>query len=391
MSGIHLRKSTILLLLACLALMLAAGMALLQLKPVQAHSPVLPSASPVRQAGTQECLSCHSQPGMSMTLQPSGEILPLTIEPKSFAASVHGAGEIACTACHKDITGYPHPQFTPGSLRDTAITMYSQCQECHVDKYEQAQDSAHQAALDAGDKNAAVCTDCHNPHTQPQLTDPATGKIIPTERIKTPNTCARCHNAIFGEYSNSAHGKLLLTTGNLDVPTCTECHGVHNMPASRTPEYRLNSTNLCSSCHTDGIKMAKYGLSTQVMSTYVSDFHGTTVTLFQKTSPNDVTNKPVCFDCHGVHNIARVDDPDRGLRIKENMLASCKRCHPDATSNFPDSWMSHFIASPSRNSLVYYVQLFYIILIPAVLGGMAFIILTDVYRKIRERGKGANH
>jgi predicted CXXCH cytochrome family protein len=391
MSGIHLRKHTILLLAASLALALAAVMALANVQPAQASSLTIPKTGAELQAGTEECLACHSQPGMTMTLQPSGEILSVTVDPQAYAASVHGKGGIACTACHKDITGYPHPQFTAGSLRDTAILMTDQCQDCHVDKYEQSKAGAHQAALDAGNKNAAVCSDCHNPHTQPQLTDPATGKIFPTERIKIPNTCARCHNAIYGQYSTSAHGSLLLSTGNLDVPECTECHGVHNMVSATNPEFRLNSTNLCSSCHTDAIKMAKYGLSTQVMSTYVSDFHGTTVSLFQKQSPHDVTNKPVCFDCHGVHNIARVDDPNRGLAIKENMLASCKRCHPDATANFPDSWMSHFIASPTRNSLVWYVQLFYIILIPTVLGGMAFIIATDVYRKIRERGKGANH
>ena len=32
--------------------------------------------------------------------------------------------------------------------------------------------------------------------------------------------------------------------------------------------------------------MDKYGISTQVLNTYVADFHGTTVTLFEKQSPD---------------------------------------------------------------------------------------------------------
>jgi hypothetical protein len=39
------------------------------------------------------------------------------------------------------------------------------------------------------------------------------------------------------------------------------------------------------------------------------------VTLFEKTSPDQATNKPVCFDCHGVHNIQGVDDPQYGLAM----------------------------------------------------------------------------
>ena len=143
--------------------------------------------------------------------------------------------------------------------------------------------------------------------------------------------------------------------------------------------------------------MKKYGISTQVMTTYVSDFHGTTVTLFQNTDPLAQTNKPVCYDCHGVHDIQRVDDPQKGLALKQNMLQACQRCHPDATANFPDSWLSHYIPSPDKYPLVYYVNLFYMIFIPVVLGGMGFIVLTDIYRRLvidrrnrkAEAGKGS--
>ena len=53
--------------------------------------------------------------------------------------------------------------------------------------------------------------------------------------------------------------------------------------------------------------MQKYGISTEVFNTYVADFHGTTVTLFERQHPDQPTNKAVCTDCHGVHDIQARD------------------------------------------------------------------------------------
>jgi hypothetical protein len=93
----------------------------------------------------------------------------------------------------------------------------------------------------------------------------------------------------------------------------------------------------------------------------------------------------VCYDCHGVHEIRRVDDPEKGLQVRENLLARCQVCHPDATLEFSDSWTSHYIPSPQNNPLVYYVNLFYKFLIPGVLGGMAVLVALDASWQIRRR------
>jgi hypothetical protein len=103
----------------------------------------------------------------------------------------------------------------------------------------------------------------------------------------------------------------------------------------------------------------------------VADFHGTTVKMFDETYPDQPTNKPVCTDCHGVHDILKVDDPHAGIALKGNLLVKCQQCHPTATTDtFTDAWMSHYEPSPSAWQLVYYVNLFYKFFIPAVLGGM---------------------
>jgi hypothetical protein len=84
-----------------------------------------------------------------------------------------------------------------------------------------------------------------------------------------------------------------------------------------------------------------------------------------------------------------VDDPAAGVAIKQNLLLKCQRCHPDvSTDNFTNAWMSHYVPSPQEETLVYYVNLFYKIFIPGVLGGMLFFVITDIYRRVINRRKG---
>ncbi|MCB0067450.1 MAG: hypothetical protein KDD77_09885, partial [Caldilineaceae bacterium] len=113
-------------------------------------------------------------------------------------------------------------------------------------------------------------------------------------------------------------------------------------------------------------------------------FHGTTVTLFDHQSPHEESNKAVCYDCHGVHNILPASDENSQV-IKQNLLVTCQQCHPDANDNFPNSWTSHFKPSIEHNPLVYFVDLFYLIVIPATVGGFLLFIGSDIFRQVRER------
>jgi hypothetical protein len=132
--------------------------------------------------------------------------------------------------------------------------------------------------------------------------------------------------------------------------------------------------------------MSKYGINTDVFETYLSDFHGTTVEMFQATAPGQETNKPVCIDCHGVHNMKKVDNPESQV-IKQNLLGTCQRCHPNASANFPDAWLSHYRPSPEHNPVVYYVNTFYKFFIPGVLGVMGVFVLSDIFRRVTRKGK----
>ncbi len=329
--------------------------------------------------GENYCLACHSQPGPEI-LFADGETLSVYVNPDHLRTSVHGEnndwGEITCRNCHDQGT-YPHEAIEAASPREYTLNQYQACAQCHDHNYDQALDSVHGAALEEGKLESAVCTDCHGSHNvQPPN--------VPRSRVS--QTCRTCHSTIYDNYATSVHGDALLTQDNPDVPNCIDCHGVHTIDDPTTNLFRIRSPQLCGSCHANSALMEQYDISTQVFDTYVADFHGTTVTLFDHLDPNVETNKAVCYDCHGVHDIKAPDDPQSGIKL--NLLATCQKCHPDATANFPDAWTSHFEPSLEHNPLVYLVDLFYAIIIPATVISLSFLVSTDIYRRVRTRISG---
>ena len=65
---------------------------------------------------------------------------------------------------------------------------------------------------------------------------------------------------------------------------------------------------------------------------------------------------------------------------KENLLVTCQRCHPDATQNFPASWLSHYTPSTDSAPLVFFVTLFYQIIIPVAIGLALIWVILDFIR-----------
>lgn len=370
--------------LAFLAGAVALALALvLTAAPAAGAGPAPQEATPVPETAAspitsdQQCLDCHTAPDQTMALD-SGELLYLTIDAEAYAGGVHGQEAVGCQECHTDITEYPHRPLAATNTREVTIQFSQVCQDCHAVQANLQRDSIHGELTQAGDQDAAVCADCHNPHYHPLV----------TPRTSIVDTCARCHSGVAQEYHQSVHGAALDATGNPDVPICIDCHGVHTISDPTSAEFLVQSPQLCARCHTDAEMMAPYGLNTQVLDTYVADFHGTTVALFQRQTPDQLPNTPLCIDCHGTHNITPTDAENSAV-LKENLLVTCQKCHPDATTNFSDAWLSHYVPSPEHNPLVFYVSRFYDFFIPAVIGGMGLFVVSDVFRLIRRRfGKG---
>ncbi|MEI6289227.1 MAG: ammonia-forming cytochrome c nitrite reductase subunit c552 [Chloroflexota bacterium] len=384
-----MRRRTYFIIAGLAVILTAFGFSITNSKAAKAELPAETSSLHAPVGDDAACLSCHQNPEFTTNvgnLQKSEQFV-LFVNPDEYNHSVHGQMGITCIECHIDFK----PEMGHGksfiSRREVTIKMNETCGNCHKKQAEKQKDSVHSQMIAFGKYEAATCTDCHTAHAVKRMKDPKTGLLYPETRVWIPGTCNQCHSTIVEKYRNSVHGEALLNDQNPDVPTCIDCHGVHNILNPTTDKFRLASPTMCAKCHTDPKRMDKYGISTEVMNTYVADFHGTTVSIFEQVSPDAPTNKPVCYDCHGVHDITRVDDPKKGLEIKANLLIKCQKCHPDANTNFPDAWMSHYIPSTDKYPIVYYINLFYKFLIPGVLVPMGVLVLLDFSRATINRFK----
>ncbi len=321
---------------------------------------------------TGACLSCHSAKGLELALD-NGEKLSLYVDQKTMAASVHG-DKLACTDCHSLVVAYPHQEKSFPSRRAYSLSRYLLCQRCHFANYTKTLDSMHFRVQAEGNTQAPVCTDCHTAHAVAPPHQPAS----------ISKTCARCHGQIYEIYKASVHGRALVEEGNQDVPTCVNCHRSHDIEDPRTASFRVSTPDLCAKCHSDGELMKKYGLSPDVVKTYLQDFHGVSVTFYRQQGGQARLAMAVCTDCHGVHDIQKIDDPDARV-IKANLVQTCRQCHPNASDNFPAAWLSHYEVSLESTPLVFLARAFYWFLIPFMMVGLTLHIVLDIWRLVIRR------
>ncbi|MEW5869791.1 MAG: cytochrome c3 family protein [Chloroflexota bacterium] len=320
------------------------------------------------------CLSCHSNPDLSVTL-PDGELLSLYISPEKLSGSVHSPAGIECEACHTQIKTFPHPKLEYTSKRELSRAYYESCRKCHALNYDKTMDSMHAQVAAAGNLDAPVCTDCHGSH---YVHPPAEPRALISE------TCGRCHEDINTAYKTSVHGAALLGEDNPDVPVCTDCHGVHNIQDPRTAQFRVESPDLCASCHADSQKMSKYGLSADVYNIYELSWHGVDVSVYKANWPTIQHESAVCTDCHGIHDMRKTDDPQSSVN-PQNLLATCQKCHPGAGPNWTGAWTGHNQISLERTPFLFYVQAFYTSFTPLILWMCAIYVILQIIRATVER------
>jgi hypothetical protein len=221
-----------------------------------------------------------------------------------------------------------------------------------------------------------ACASCHPAQTTfPH--PPVTVRTRQDYTDRAAQVCATCHPAAGTQFADSVHGRARIM-GFADAPTCVFCHGSHDVVRARAPEFRNNTPQLCGSCHARPEVMQKYGLRA-VYETYISEFHGVTTTLYRLTTPASPSPAATCYDCHGVHDIRAADDPASRVH-PATILTTCRTCHPQAGRYFATAWTEHRAPGPDAAPLVYYVQLFYRILIPSVVGFVAVLTVLDLGR-----------
>lgn len=317
----------------------------------------------------QYCLNCHSHP-LSLRFR-SNEIITFKIDASEIHNSVHK--KISCSDCHFGFSHSQHPQRNFRSSRDFTIAHSETCRRCHFDKYSNTIESIHYTLLSQGNLKAPVCTDCHGSHSI---------RHFGRERILIAQRCQKCHEGIFSIYASSIHGKALIDEHNQDVPVCIDCHTAHNIKDPLTLDYREYLPDLCSNCHANKAIMSKYGLSTDVVKTYLQSFHGITLNLYRKQ--REEFGKParliaVCTDCHGTHNIISTKDIDPSV-LKSNLIKRCQQCHEGAPPKFFDSWLSHYKPSLSKTPIIFIIDMAYKIFIPILIGGIILQIFLHIWR-----------
>ena len=368
-----------------------------------------------------ECLACHSDPGLTHDV--NGKPVSLHVDPQAYKDSMHGSmftcvdchtdvksaahettpKKISCATCHADeqaaydrsfhakavqggnthaatcvdCHGSPHELLAAGDPKSRVhhTNIPATCGSCHSQKFvmedggQSAQmvasyeQSVHGHAVAAGSEKAAVCTDCHGTH---EILDAKDSKS-PIFKFNVPLTCGKCHDQISKEFQQSIHGQAV-SQGNWQAPVCTDCHGIHSIKAHTDPNSPVSAQNVaqatCARCH-EGVRLSQeFGISGRRETTYLASYHG----LASRLGSQVVAN---CASCHGTHSIFPSSDP-RSTINRANLARTCGQCHPGVTEKFTaakvhvDAPLSADVGSKA----VRWIRTFYLGMIFAVIGGM---------------------
>ncbi len=324
---------------------------------------------------SRTCSECHKEVEKEYFASAHGEALAAGASRSPSCVNCHGAHNIVPTESEESAL------FKTKEAR--------QCLQCHLDDPETVRQvgisagfiasyetSVHGMAISSGNLMAATCSDCHGSHDLKKSDDPSSRM----SKWSIAETCSYCHFDAAAVFNESIHGKALIQ-GIADAPTCTDCHGEHQIYASSDPRSRVAPKNVseqvCAACHNSAQLNEKYGLAADRFNSYSDSYHG----LATRAGAAEVAN---CASCHGIHNIKPASDPESTIH-KNNLPATCGRCHLGANENFARGAV-HIISRPdSKASALYWIRIIYIALILVIIGSMLLHNLLDFMKKSRRR------
>jgi cytochrome b subunit of formate dehydrogenase len=207
-------------------------------------------------------------------------------------------------------------------------------------------------ALAAGDPDS--CLGCHSVNSQRPEAPPKEKRIQDAVWFGTPHResclqchpdmekvphgkkkadrvdCAQCHEEEARKYATSAHGEYLAKHPEaLDVPTCSSCHGTHNIHSPKDPQspvYKKNLPDTCGRCHGREALRKEHGIGATVED-YKKSVHG--VALLEKGNMKAAG----CSDCHSSHELRHRRDP-QSQTYKMNIPGICGNCHKEIGARF---------------------------------------------------------
>ncbi len=272
-----------------------------------------------------------------------------TVATRVVGRSIH-AEKVGCVDCHGDA----HKMLRNNDLHSpmSPVGQVHGCGGCHSQLDGQKQmidsfvDSVHgRGLLRSGLLSSPTCSTCHGAHN----VFPVEHERSPTSFKNSPQMCGDCHAYILDEWLNqSAHGEAW-KAGNTETATCVSCHSSHEIldPVLDSRE-RLGIVDQCGDCHGN-----YYDL-------YRHDFHG-------KATNLGLVVSATCADCHHPHATLGMDDP-RSTIHPDNLPATCGSCHGTVSARFA-SYNPHLNPNdPGDNFYVFLIAMAMHALIIGVFG-----------------------
>jgi len=150
------------------------------------------------------------------------------------------------------------------------------------------------------------------------------GAELPHDEDVAPVDCSLCHEQQAAEHRESLHGKAV-ARGDPLAPTCSTCHGKHDVRSHNDPDAPTAIANipaLCGRCHQEGapVSVAREIPQDHIIENYSMSIHG--YGLFNQ----GLTVTAVCTSCHTSHRILPHTDPRSSIH-HDNVAKTCSTCH----------------------------------------------------------------
>ena len=205
------------------------------------------------------------------------------------------------------------------------------CMDCH-DEEEHGTD--FELDIASSSHEDITCLECHpDMNTDPHIED--------SDFVPGCEGCASCHQDEYDEYEG--HGRSV--TGEcVDLPTCADCHGGHDVLPSSDIDSYVNPINLpttCGNCHEDTDITTKYQiLIDRPIKIYETSVHAAAV-----ADGNE--DAPTCNDCHSsggtAHKIYHPGKVDSKINYF-NIPNTCGKCHEEEAEEYWEGIHGQLIA-----------------------------------------------
>lgn len=253
-------------------------------------------------------------------------------------------------------------QIGRASVRET-------CGACH-DVDEQAKSLHFNKGEGSPDPESSECLSCHVPTKNAFNPDGTLRRAVsPT----TSESCADCHSDSADKHAAGVHGRPDKRPG--DHPTCHSCHGSAHAVKPLAGVSRARKAELCGGCHSDSARMARYGSSSEAVSSYEASFHGKSLLRFSKEE------SATCTDCHSHHDVREATDCDSGTN-SANIQKTCAECHPGAKMNFCMSGANHLRLKMDKSIVLHLEDMFFKTLTMGTMLFLMGLIALDLRRKV---------